>query len=596
MAKLDTTPIIDIVAIALSPALIMGMIGSFVFFVIEVAYRGDYSARLLWTFAFMVFGAVLVARISITESRTRSIGFGIALGAAASIAMMQFVKFPSGLMQTVGPLLNIVLIALVLFAADRLTWDCTHFDPARKASGRGVLAAAGLDPRDEQPAERDDEPIAAGKSWLARLETYRKQRASRPHTPGVTILYFALAALPLFAVGQSLIAVEDSGRRRATLFYMALYIGSALGLLVTTSLMGLRKYLEERGARIPAALTFGWLGLGAGLIVMFLVVGAVLPRPHSETPLVDFSRGKSSERKASDFAPVPDKSAGKGQGAKGQKQESGGQKQGNVKGDPKGPGGKKSGSQGKGDTKDQGKSGEKSNADEKGERGENSDAKSQDDSQKQGDKSDDDPQQGDPQEGEKSESNDGNESQDSSDSKMGEVASLVSKALTWIVRIVVILAMIAGAIYLVLKGLAPFTDWAKGLLDWWRNLFGRKTAATSDDGEEVADAASEVPFSAFTNPFADGRARSLSPAALAAYTFAALEAWGRGHDLPRGPGETPREFAARLGNEFEALEEVAYAAAVLHDKAGYSAKPVPRGELRAFAALWAAMEREAPRD
>ncbi len=50
----------DYVVIVLSPALIMGLVGSLAFFLLEVMYRGQYEARLSWTLFFFVFGAVLV--------------------------------------------------------------------------------------------------------------------------------------------------------------------------------------------------------------------------------------------------------------------------------------------------------------------------------------------------------------------------------------------------------------------------------------------------------------------------------------------------------------------------------------------------------
>ena len=59
----------DYVAIAFSPALIMGLVGSLVFFLLEVLYpvAGEYKGRLQWILFFFVFGAVLVGRISITQ-------------------------------------------------------------------------------------------------------------------------------------------------------------------------------------------------------------------------------------------------------------------------------------------------------------------------------------------------------------------------------------------------------------------------------------------------------------------------------------------------------------------------------------------------
>ncbi len=59
------------------------------------------------------------------------------------------------------------------------------------------------------------------------IEKYKKQRDAKrkgPHTPGVWVIYFALAALPLFALGQSLVGPDDDARRRATFLQMAVYI------------------------------------------------------------------------------------------------------------------------------------------------------------------------------------------------------------------------------------------------------------------------------------------------------------------------------------------------------------------------------------
>ena len=51
----------DYVVTALSPVLVMLMVGSLVFFLVEVLYAGLYSDRLLYTFFFFVVGAVFSA-------------------------------------------------------------------------------------------------------------------------------------------------------------------------------------------------------------------------------------------------------------------------------------------------------------------------------------------------------------------------------------------------------------------------------------------------------------------------------------------------------------------------------------------------------
>ena len=45
----------DYVVIAVSPALIMTLVGSLVFFLLAVFYQGEYSERLYWVMACFVF-------------------------------------------------------------------------------------------------------------------------------------------------------------------------------------------------------------------------------------------------------------------------------------------------------------------------------------------------------------------------------------------------------------------------------------------------------------------------------------------------------------------------------------------------------------
>ena len=63
-------------------------------------------------------------------------------------------------------------MALVWWAAHKLTWDCTHIDEKKIGAGRGLLSAAGLDtdaketpetpvssdPKGSTPAEGEKKP------------------------------------------------------------------------------------------------------------------------------------------------------------------------------------------------------------------------------------------------------------------------------------------------------------------------------------------------------------------------------------------------------------------------------------------------------
>ena len=125
----------DYVVIAISPALIMLLVGSMMFFMVTVIYGGAWEGRLRWILFCYVIGIVGVARISIEEGLERATIFGIALALAVALATIQFL----------GPLVLLILF-FVWWATHKLTWDCTLIDDSKDASGEGLLQAAGLDP------------------------------------------------------------------------------------------------------------------------------------------------------------------------------------------------------------------------------------------------------------------------------------------------------------------------------------------------------------------------------------------------------------------------------------------------------------------
>jgi len=63
---------------------------------------------------------------------------------------------------------------------------------------------------------------------------------------------------------------------------------------------------------MPKAMTGVWIGLGGALILCFLVVGALLPRPYSETPIWNIDKVASTTRESSEHSIFSD-AAGKGE-------------------------------------------------------------------------------------------------------------------------------------------------------------------------------------------------------------------------------------------------------------------------------------------
>ena len=597
----------DYVAMALSPALIMALVGSLIFFLLEILYAGAYTGRLQWILFFFVFGAVLVARISMQpDIASRANLYGGILGLLVWIGLLIYVEYPPGPAAEVGWAINLGLIVLTWWCAYQLTWDCTFMDDRLGSSGKGVLQAAGFAEggRPDAEEEGEEEPAPAlpknrPPDWLERYQEYRKKRSLK-RTPGVWIVYFSLAALPIFGLGQALIPVDAVGRRRYTFWLMVVYVGSGLGLLLTTSFLGLRMYLRKRKLKMPAAMTGVWLTLGGALIVLLLLGGALLPRPQAEYRVADIGTAGSKSQKASRSnvkSGEPGEGEGTGEDAR-QGKDRGKDKQGS---DDSGKGEKdKGGGTGK---KEKSQGGGKKDRSDK-DRG-NKEKGGKDRGDKKGGRSKDREEKDKERKGEQGEDRESDRASDTPPSPPRESPSWfkgLAKVLKWVVFGLLALVVLIFAIRAVLQFFANFTDWARNLLDAFRRfwesllgLFGRKKEQVEQTAaEEQREAAvAAQPFSSFSNPFADGRAESLSPDELTRYTFAALQAWARERDLGRQPGETPLEFADRVGGEAPPLERDVQRLALLYARSVYARGGLPANSREVLEQFWKTLLRTA---
>jgi len=127
------------------------------------------------------------------------------------------------------------------------------------------------------------------------------------------------------------------------LIFVVLYMSAALGLLITTSFLGLRRYLRQRYLRMPAVVALSWLKLGGGVAAGVLAAALLLPRPGANqvwTVLryqIDYRLQQASQYAAKGHPP--------GQGEQGRAGQNPGGKEGesktsatNQQGDQPGPG------------------------------------------------------------------------------------------------------------------------------------------------------------------------------------------------------------------------------------------------------------------
>lgn len=552
--KLAPTPI-DHVAVICSPALILGLVGSLVFFLLEILYtsEGPWRFRLQWILFFYVFGIVLVARISMNgETAQRASLYGLILTVLAYMGMQSFVEYP-GPIRAWSFLANLVMIAVVWWVTYGLVWDCTNIDDDVESSAEGLLQATRIDAGPMDPITEHDEK---GRP-LSFLERWRRfsAKAREGRTLGGWVVYLSLAAMPIFGLGQALLPLSVPERRVWAFQLMAIYLVSGLGLLLTTCFLGLRRYLRQRRLQMPASMTVGWLTSGGGLLVGLIVVAALLPRPYSENALVSDWKLTSKKREASNFSPNSDSPA-EGKGSRGESKD--------HKGEASNKGGK---------NPDPLKAGK----DEKNKIV--SDAKAAKD--KDGNKSDQRP----------------SDDKTSPPSRSWEWTHWQAFLAPWL-KAAVFIAMAVAVVLLVLRqGLAffaNFSEWAKRWLAWWDAFFmGSKDQAVITDEPIEADA--NIPFSAYENPYRSGRAATSTPRWLVRYSFAALEALARERSEDRKDHETAQEFVNRLADEYPDLQSESRALLHLYTLAEYARDEAPADVHATLRTFWERIDRASSR-
>ena len=261
----------DYVVVAISPVLIMLLVGSLAFFLIQVFYRGPMVYGIRWLMFWFVLAIVLVSRIGIEQGK----GHARIYGAALAVVTWLYLAHTHG-MAVVGAF----LLAIPWWCAHQLTVDCTLISEDEDASGEGVLQ--GLWSRLERTIDPPRlppvlPPLTGLDAMVAANLKRRSRKPARP--PGRSVVWFSLAALPLFGCGQLFLPADDPHARHVGFAFLAVYLAAALSLLATTSFLGLRRYLRQRSAEMPAGVALAWMKFGVLLAVGVLLLALILPRP-----------------------------------------------------------------------------------------------------------------------------------------------------------------------------------------------------------------------------------------------------------------------------------------------------------------------------
>jgi hypothetical protein len=630
MPRRSPETLADYLVVAICPALIMLLVGSLMWFLVEVFYQGEFKGRLLWVMAMFVIAIVGIARIAMEEGLAYASLFGGALAAAVAIALAYLVKD--------GLIIGGPIMVLVWWAAHKLTWDCTLIDDKQDASGQGLLQQMGLDtstaPADRSPPGTTSPPTAMEATsttapqpeppWWERLV----EPDRRPHAPGVWVVYFSLAALPLFGIGGWFVPSSDPVARARVFGLLVLYVASGMGLLLATSFLGLRRYLRQRKLEMPLEMTSTWIIVGIVMIMAMLLVAAILPRPSREYSLSQlpftvtsavrrasrFALGKEGTKDDAAKAPATadandDQTTGRQGGERSGEKGSSSGKEGKGKGQGSGDsaksqssagGGKEQGSQsGKspaGQSKDDAKSTVRNAESPPGEkakdRSQPSDSSAEQQSASQQQQQDQSPGKNPP------ESQPGPPQPDSPSQNrwsagqmMQNLTSLLGQTiatlLKWLFYAALLIAGLVAAWIYREELRAAWNKLLAELRDLWDAWFGKKKTI-----EEPATAPMPnppLPFAAFADPFATGRASRMSWQELVRYTFDALEAWGREQACPRQPGQTPHEYALAIAALEPRIAAQVQTLAACYNQLAFAPRTPTSGSPEPIRELWQAL-------
>lgn len=492
----------DYLVIAVSPALIMVMVHSVCFFLVEVFYRGEAAGGVRWVLFWFVLAVVLIARIGIEQGDGHAMADGLMLAFATWLYL-----------STVQPniMFGALLLGMVWFTAHKLTCNCTLIDEEADASGQGLLQSLRHLPRLIKKEQSSvEKTVATPQASSVSVPPTKKEKAASSQIPGIWLIYYSLAALPIFGLGQTLLPAGDLAARHQGFIYLFLYLAAALGLLVTTSFLGLRRYLRQRYIVMPGNIAFGWVQFGVVGAAIVLCLSLLLPRPGGGEAWgtlryhVDYQLRRASEY-AARFNPH-----GTGSGRAGNTAPPGGQQENK----PTQPG------QASSPNQDQNTGANDHSEQQSG------------DASKQGTPT-------------------GPEGNGNSGKTLPSLSSSASSIYPW-VKILFWFVAAAGLIWLLLRYrvvilAALWRAWV-ALRNFVAELLGffRPAAQTP---QPASRAAGVPPFKMFKNPFLTGGDRLWPQEELIIYSYDALQSWVMEQDARNGSPQTPREFCRQLGEE-----------------------------------------------
>jgi len=287
----------DLLTEAAIPLSVMGLLGSFLYYLLElrsVFWGSEGDALLRWVCFFFLLGT-----IGITRLRTRygdqvvAAPYVVALAAVTGLFVWVFTQRSGPVVRTGLPaaldlLFTYAVVAVIWYGASRLTRECTAEETREEAAEHGML---------ERLLERGKGEAAAGPDDRTRVRH-----------PGWLVVWFSLAALVVFALGERAMTTEAGGATAFAFKCMAVFFFFGLLLLALTTLSSIRMYVRRKRLTLSRAVSPLWIMLSLLLVSGIVLLSAKLPRTESQEALrriAEIIPSRLWDRKAQRTMPSP---------------------------------------------------------------------------------------------------------------------------------------------------------------------------------------------------------------------------------------------------------------------------------------------------
>ena len=313
--------------------------------------------------------------------------------------------------------------------------------------------------------------------------------------------------------------------------YLFVYMLAAMGLLLATSFLGLRRYLRQRYLPMPPMIALSWVRFGTGLAAFVLITALLLPRPGANEAWQTMRREVDHEiRQASDYAlRFSPHGSGQGRAGNGTSPTATSSKPTANSSQPQ---------PGQGQAPSPGQNGTVQNQ--------------------------------------------GAPSQEAPPPSGGAIYNLF--------RILILLAVVILAGWWLYSRreliLQAFKSIVAAVAQFFRNLFGLGSFLKRSTARVEKTASTRQPFANFHNPFLTGNEGTWTHARLILYSYEALRAWAEEKGVAPRPQQTAREFCGELGDRFPEIGSELGQLSSLYGQAAYTASAAENCDLEPVKNLW----------